>query len=81
MGSGAQTGKTHRMNEEYEKSVSTRARPGKGDRVKLKGCSVLPTGVIVDEVSQDYVSVKWDDLPRPATYRRSGVELDERNPP
>ena len=49
----------------------------KGDRVKLNLCSLTPQGTIVDEYSDDYVSVQWDDLPSPATYsRRSLVRSD-----
>jgi hypothetical protein len=51
----------------------------RGDRVKLHLCSFTPEGVIIDEYSDDYVSVQWDDLPSPATYsRRSLVLIDER---
>ncbi len=49
----------------------------KGDRVKLTLCSLTPEGIIVDEYSDDYVSVQWDDLHSPATYsRRSLVLID-----
>lgn len=53
--------------------------PCKGDRVKLRDCAITTSGIVVDEFSTDYVSVQWDDLPAPATYRRSSLELDERN--
>jgi hypothetical protein len=49
----------------------------KGDRVKLHLCSFTPKGIIVDEYSDDYVSVQWDDLPTPATYSRRGLVLVE----
>ena len=49
----------------------------KGDRVRLSLCSLTPEGTVVDEYSDDYVSVQWDDLPSPATYsRRSLVRSD-----
>ena len=49
----------------------------RGDRVKLRLCSLTPEGTIVDEYSDDYVSVQWDDLASPATYsRRSLVPVD-----
>lgn len=51
--------------------------PCKGDRVRLRDCSITTTGVVVDEFSMDYVSVQWDDLPAPATYRRASLEVDE----
>ena len=47
----------------------------KGDRVKLNLCSLTPEGTIVDEYSDDYVSVQWDDLPSPATYSRRSLVL------
>lgn len=47
----------------------------KGDRVKLTLCSLTPVGTIVDEYSDDYVSVQWDDLPSPATYGRGSLVL------
>jgi hypothetical protein len=47
----------------------------KGDRVKLHLCALTPEGIIVDEYSADYVSVQWDDLPRPATYSRRSLVL------
>ena len=50
----------------------------KGDRVKLHLCSLTPEGIIVDEYSDDYVSVQWDDLPTPATYSRRSLVLIER---
>ena len=49
----------------------------KGDRVKLHLCSLTPKGIIVDEYSDDYVSVQWDDLPTPATYSRRSLVLIE----
>ena len=49
-------------------ALSKSQRPlRKGDRVKLYLCSLTPKGIIVDEYSDDYVSVQWDDLPTPAT--------------
>ncbi|MGA7537725.1 MAG: hypothetical protein WBW93_03045 [Steroidobacteraceae bacterium] len=46
--------------------------------MKLHLCSFTPEGVIIDEYSDDYVSVQWDDLPSPATYsRRSLVLIDD----
>ena len=52
----------------------------KGDRVKLTLCSLTPEGTIVDEYSDDYVSVQWDDLLSPATYsRRSLVLIDSQS--
>jgi hypothetical protein len=58
--------------------VSKSQRPlRKGDRVKLNSCSLTPEGTIVDEYSDDYVGVQWDDLPSPATYsRRSLILID-----
>lgn len=47
----------------------------KGDRVKLHLCSFTPKGIIVDEYSDEYVSVQWDDLPTPATYSRRCLVL------
>ena len=47
----------------------------KGDRVRLNLCSLSPEGTIVDEYSDDYVSVQWDDLPSPATYSRRSLDL------
>lgn len=49
----------------------------KGDRVKLHLCCFTPKGIIVDEYSDDYVSVQWDDLPTPATYGRRSLVLIE----
>jgi hypothetical protein len=49
----------------------------KGDRVRLNLCSLTPEGIIVDEYSDDYVSVQWDDLPTPVTYRRRSLALIE----
>jgi hypothetical protein len=46
-----------------------------GDRVRLHLCSLTPEGLIVDEFSEDYVSVQWDDLPSPATYSRRSLVL------
>lgn len=59
--------------------VSEMQRPlRKGDRVKLHLCSFTPKGIIVDEYSDEYVSVQWEDLPTPATYsRRSLVLVDD----
>lgn len=51
----------------------------KGDRVKLHLCSLTPEGIIVDEYSDDYVSVQWDDLPMPATYNRRSLVLIEND--
>lgn len=52
----------------------------KGDRVKLHLCSFTPEGIVVDEYSNEYVSVQWDDLPTPATYsRRSLVLIDDES--
>ena len=63
-------------------AVSKSQRPlRKGDRVKLHLCSLTPKGIIVDEYSDDYVSVQWDDLPTPATYSRRSlvlIEIDSR---
>jgi hypothetical protein len=61
-----------------ELDLAKRQRPlRKGDRVKLNLCSLTPEGTIIDEYSDDYVSVQWDDLPSPATYsRRSLVLID-----
>jgi len=47
--------------------------PCKGDRVRLRDCAVTVRGTVVDEYSAEYVSVKWDDLPAPATYRRASL--------
>ncbi|MBS0416078.1 MAG: hypothetical protein JSR66_00080 [Proteobacteria bacterium] len=68
---------THDMSQKYtvQTQISTR-RPRKGDRVKLRDCSLIARGIIVDEITEDYVRVQWDDLPAPATYRRSGLERD-----
>lgn len=57
-----------------------RKRPHKGDRVKLHLCSMTPEGVIVDEYSDEYVSVQWDDLPSPATYKRRSLTLIDGGP-
>src|SRR5579883_3363820 len=61
--------------------VSEDTRPlRKGDRVRLHACHLTPEGVIVDEYSEDYVSVQWDDLPSPTTYsRRSLALIDDSN--
>ena len=59
-------------------ALSKSQRPlRKGDRVKLRLCSLTPKGMIVDEYSDDYVSVQWDDLPTPATYSRRSLVLIE----
>ena len=56
--------------------LSKNERPlRKGDRVRLNLCSLSPEGTIVDEYSDDYVSVQWDDLPSPATYSRRSLDL------
>lgn len=56
--------------------VSGSQRPlRKGDRVRLNLCSFTPEGTVVDEYSDDYVSVQWDDLPSPATYSRRSLVL------
>jgi hypothetical protein len=62
-------------------ALSETQRPlRKGDRVKLHLCSFTPKGIVVDEYSDDYVSVQWDDLPTPATYsRRSLVRVDDES--
>jgi len=49
--------------------------------VKLRDCSLTARGIIVDDLTDDYVRVQWDDLPAPATYRRSGLERDAEQLP
>jgi hypothetical protein len=68
--------KTHDPNQETPLAEANR-RPCKGDRVRLRDCAFTTSGIVVDEFSTDYVSVQWDDLPAPATYRRSSLELEE----
>jgi hypothetical protein len=47
-----------------------------GDRVRFNACSMHATGVIIDELTADYVLVLWSELSVPLTHRRSNLEAD-----
>jgi hypothetical protein len=51
-------------------------RPRSGDRVKLRDCSMIARGTIVDELTEEFVRVQWDDVPTPAMHRREALERD-----
>ncbi len=49
---------------------------GVGDHVKFRDSSIKAGGVIVSEVTQEYVAVLWDDIELTTTHRRASLELD-----
>lgn len=59
-----------------------RRRAGKlhiGDRVALSGSSIDAIGVIVAEVDEDYLRVRWEDSVISTTHRRHALHC-VRNP-
>jgi hypothetical protein len=48
-----------------------------GDRVRLRGLTLPATGVIADTLSDDYVLVRWHDMPTPLIHRRGSLTADE----
>jgi hypothetical protein len=53
-----------------------RALPGLGDRVRFRDAYVPAHGVVVDELTETYVQVKWDGVADPTTHRRDELQID-----
>jgi hypothetical protein len=45
-----------------------------GDRVALSGSSIDAIGVIVAEVDEDYLRVRWDESAISTTHRRHALQ-------
>ncbi len=46
-----------------------------GDQVGFTGSTVHATGVVIEELQDDYVRVRWTDFPAPTTHRMDALEL------
>jgi hypothetical protein len=46
-----------------------------GDRVGFAGSTVHATGVVIEELLDDYVRVRWADFSAPTTHRMDTLEL------
>jgi len=54
------------------------ARPLRiGDRVRFAECFMPLCGVIVDELSELFVLVKWDDVAEPMAHWRSSLIAED----
>ena len=51
--------------------------PQIGDRVRFRECNLRASGVIVEDLTDDYVKVQWSDWMVPTTHRRHSLELDD----
>jgi len=47
-----------------------------GDRVRYAESFMPFYGIVVDELTEHFVKVKWDDSPEPSLHRRSSLEPD-----
>jgi hypothetical protein len=47
-----------------------------GDRVRYVESFMPIYGIVVDELTEHFVKVKWDDSPAPSLHRRSILEPD-----
>lgn len=55
--------------------------PGMGDRVRFRNSYVPACGVIVDELTESYVLVKWDGVATPTPHWREDLQIDTRVEP
>ena len=46
-----------------------------GDQVTFTGSTVPATGVVIAELSDDHVRVRWRDFSAPTTHRMDALEL------
>ena len=51
-----------------------------GDRVRFRDSYVGARGVIIEQLTRDYVRVRWDGVAAPVLHRRQDLQLDERAP-
>lgn len=55
--------------------------PGVGDRVRFRDACVPVRGVIVDELTESYVLVRWDGIATPTPHSREDLQVDTTTEP
>ncbi len=50
--------------------------PGLGDRVRFRDAYMALHGVIVDELTEAHVQVRWDGVATPSAHRREDLQID-----
>ena len=63
------------------RSSTTNRTAGIGDRVRFRDACVPVQGVIVDELTESYVLVKWDGVTAPTPHAREDLQIDTNAQP